>query len=209
MLREQKIEHESNADPDSATAPFNDRSLISNRQLREAFLSPQMEGYFRKNLPEVPATEILVRIEEALKFLNMATYCEGNIPVSQEIDDIWHYWILETKEYAKLCASLEGREFIHHCSNAYAESDTDATVTPANTLEQDVVMLGNYVRNYGPFEGNRIKYWLLANHLVNKSGMTIDQLNSWLVSGTTGMGNAPSATSSEGQTEPRTWHRTD
>jgi hypothetical protein len=33
-------------------------------------------------------------------------------------------------------------------------------------------MLGNYVLNYGPFEADCIKYWLLADHLVNKCGMT-------------------------------------
>jgi hypothetical protein len=66
------------------------RSEISNQQLREAFLSPQMEGYFRKKVPDVRAEELSVRVEETLKFLNLAEYCEGNIPVSQEIDDIGH-----------------------------------------------------------------------------------------------------------------------
>jgi hypothetical protein len=81
MLREQAV---------------NNRTAISNRQLTDAFLSPQMECYFHKKLPDVPAVELLIRIQEALKFLNLATYCEGNIPVSQVIDDIWHLWILET-----------------------------------------------------------------------------------------------------------------
>jgi hypothetical protein len=169
----------------------NKHTAISNGQLTEALLSPQMECYFRNKLPGVPAAELLIRIQEALKFLNLATYCEGNIPVSQEIDDIWHLWILETKEYAKLCASLEGGEFLHHCSNTYAQCDPATITAPVNTLEQDVAMLGNYVLNYGPFEADRIKYWLLADHLVNKSGMTLDQLNEWLISGTTMKGSAP------------------
>jgi hypothetical protein len=59
-----------------------------------------------------PSAEVYIRIEETLKFLNMATFCEGNIPVTQELDDIWHYWVLETREYAKLCVSLQGRDFI-------------------------------------------------------------------------------------------------
>jgi hypothetical protein len=188
MLREQTVDNNSKGNPGPVTPADVEpsakrRETISNQQLTETFLSPQMECYFRKKLPDVAATEVLRRIQEALKFLNMAIYCEGNIPVTQQIDDIWHLWILETKEYAKLCASLEGHEFLHHCSNTYAECDPEAVSTPANSLEQDVAMLGNYVLNYGPFEDDRVKYWLLADHLVSKCGMTTDQLNKWLMSG--------------------------
>jgi hypothetical protein len=157
---------------------------ISNQQLRDAYLSPQMECYFERKLSDVSAAEVGVRIEETLKFLNMATYCHGNIPVSQEIDDIWHYWILETNEYQKLCASLQGGRFIHHSSNVYAECSGEGNGAPKNDLEQDVAMLGNYVLNYGPFEEDRVKYWLLAAHLVDNCGLSVDQVNDWLTSGT-------------------------
>ena len=40
-------------------------------------------------LPELERAQVLVRVEEALKFLTLAFYSEGNIPVVQEIDDIW------------------------------------------------------------------------------------------------------------------------
>jgi hypothetical protein len=142
-----------------------------------------MKCYFEKKLPEVPAAEIDARIEEAVKFLNMAVYCEGNIPVSKEIDEIWHYWILETKEYAKLCAALQGRKFIHHSSNVYAECNRVVSEALDNDLGQGVAMLANYVLNYGPFQPDRVKYWLLATHLVEDCGMTIDHLNAWLTSG--------------------------
>jgi hypothetical protein len=153
---------------------------ISNQQLQDTFLSAQMKYYFEKKLPDVPAAELDVRIEETLKFLNMATYCDGSIPVSQEIDDIWHYWILETKEYDRLCASLQGRRFIHHSSTAYAEARDDGSERHKNSLEQEVAMLASYVLNYGPFEEGRIRYWLLASHLVDTCGLSVDQLNQWL-----------------------------
>jgi hypothetical protein len=164
--------------------------VISNQQLRTAFLSPQMKCYFEKKLPDVSSAELDVRIEEALKFLNMATYCRGSsVPVSQEIDDIWHLWILETKEYEKLCTLLQGREFIHHRSNTYAECSGDGAEVPPNDMEHDVAMLANYVRNYGPLEEDRVKYWLFAAHLVN-NGLTVDQLSQWLTSGTAAEGAA-------------------
>ncbi|HEX6679907.1 MAG TPA: hypothetical protein VF063_04605 [Gaiellaceae bacterium] len=156
---------------------------ISNQQLRDAYLSPQMECYFVRKMPDVSPAEVGVRIEEALKFLNIATYCHGSIPVTKEIDNIWHLWILETREYEKLCASLPGGTFIHHSSNVYAECSGDGAHAPTNDLEEDVAALGNYVLNYGPFEPERIRYWLLAAHLVDKCGLTVSQLNDWLRSG--------------------------
>lgn len=138
-----------------------------------------MRCYFERRLPDVPPAEVGVRIEETLKFLNIAVYCEGGIPVTKEIDDVWHYWILETREYQALCGLLQGRRFIHHSSNAYAECGREDSDALRNDLEQDVAMLADYVLNYGPFEADRVRYWRLAAHLVD-GGMSVEDLNMWL-----------------------------
>ena len=152
--------------------------MIAGEDLRNALLTPQMLQYFRRKFPQVPDGELEVRLEESLKFLNIAVFCRGNIPVSQEIDDIWHYWILQTREYARLCTRLQGNRFIHHSSNAY-DDGTDAAGRH-HDVEQDVVMLATYVLNYGPFEARRTRYWTFANHLLTDLGMSLDQLNDWL-----------------------------
>lgn len=155
--------------------------MITNRQLRSAFLSPQMRRYFEKKLPRLPRAEVRIRIEEALKFLNIAVYCKGNIPVSKEIDEIWHYWILETREYSRLCPLLQGRQFIHHSSTDYLGYTDRQTMAREAELARDVAMLGTYVLNYGPFEKRRVKYWPLAAHLVDKCGWSVRRLNQWLI----------------------------
>jgi hypothetical protein len=155
--------------------------IITNRLLREAFLSPEMWQYFKRKLPHIPVREVRARVEECLKYLNMATYCRGNIPVTQEIDDIWHYWILETMEYQRLCQRLTGCRFIHHRSNDYQES-RDKRFKSLNPIEWEVAMLLTYVTNYGPFKSDRVKYWRLADHLVTKRGWSVEQLNNWLES---------------------------
>lgn len=94
---------------------------ISNQQLRDVYLSEPMLHYFHKKLPQLTNVELLIRIEETLKFLAIANFCSGAIPVSREIDEIWHYWILQTQEYEALCLSLQRRKFIHHTSNDYVE----------------------------------------------------------------------------------------
>jgi hypothetical protein len=156
---------------------------ITNQQLRAAFLNPAMRYYFEKKLAPISRAEVRVRVEEALKFLNMAAYCHGSIPVSKEIDEIWHYWILETQQYKKLCRALQGGKFLHHRSNAYMEYFDKDIATRGNDLKHDVAMLSTYVLNYGTFKKDRVKYWLLATHLVEKCGWSVRQLNRWLASG--------------------------
>ena len=157
--------------------------MITNWQLRQAFLTPPMRHYFEKKLASVSRAELRIRIEEALKFLNMATYCHGSIPVSQEIDEVWHYWILETQEYRKLCRSLQGGKFLHHRSNAYTEYFDKEITSCGRDLSNDVAMLSSYVFNYGRFRKDRVRYWVLASYLVEKCGWSVRQLNDWLSSG--------------------------
>jgi hypothetical protein len=155
---------------------------ITNQQLTDTFLTPQMLHYFETKLAPLPPQEVSTRIEEALKFLNMATYFHGSIPVTKEIDDVWHYWILETREYSRLCSKLQGQEFIHHSSNVYLNYSAEQHRPAANDLEEEAAMLCSYVLNYGPFETDRVKYWVLAAYLIEKCRWTIGQLNDWLLS---------------------------
>jgi hypothetical protein len=155
--------------------------MITGHQLCDAFLNAPMRHYFRKKFPQLADPELRARIEETLKFLAIATYCSGAIPVSREIDEIWHYWILQTQQYEALCSSLPEGQFIHHTSNDYVEY-FDEDIRKHDNLPSDVRMLATYVANYGPFEQNRVKYWLLASHLVEECGWEIQQLNDWLAS---------------------------
>jgi hypothetical protein len=139
-----------------------------------------MECYFAKKLPALDRMELGIRIEETLKFLNIATYCHGNIPVTREIDEIWHLWILETNEYERLCRALQGGQFIHHSSNAYRNCSGEAALSCEDELDEKVAMLGTYVLNYGRFQADRLRYWTFAAHLVDDVGWSLGQLNEWL-----------------------------
>jgi hypothetical protein len=155
--------------------------VISGPQLREAFLDAPMWHYFKCKLRDVEEAELLLRIEETLKFLFIAGECTGSIPVSREIDDVWHLWILQTQEYMRLCEQLPQGSYIHHSSNDYLRW-FDPAVGEGQPLAEDVKMLALYVRNFGPFEPERVRHWLLAAHLVQRCGWTVGSLNDWLQS---------------------------
>ena len=139
-----------------------------------------MAHYFERKLADLPPAEVAARIEELLKFLNMTTHSHGAIPVNDEIDDAWHLWVMQTKQYSQLCHKLQGGKFIHHSSNEYEEyADKDVKTRPSD-LQRGVAMLRSYVVNYGPFEADRVKYWPLAAKVMRQLGWTLDRLNGWL-----------------------------
>lgn len=154
--------------------------MITNQQLRDAYLSPQMQFYFERKLAPLPAYQVQVRIEEALKFLNMAYDCNGDIPVSKEIDDVWHLWILETAEYDLLCSRLPHGAFLHHSSNDYALYTDPGAKQRKIARSQGVAILASYVMNYGPFASDRVKYWPFAARMMELLGWPLAQLNGWL-----------------------------
>jgi hypothetical protein len=154
--------------------------MMTNDQLGMAFLDAPMLHYFRCKFANLRADELQARIEETLKFLFISHQCTGAIPVNRDIDAIWHAWILETREYSTLCGRLPARAFIHHSSNDYLRY-FDPSVGERNDLMQEVKMLALYVANFGPFEAGRAKYWLLASHLMERCGWSVEQLNEWLL----------------------------
>ena len=158
--------------------------MITNERLRANFLTPAMKHYFDRKLAPLPSAEVDARIEELLKYLNMATHCHGGIPFSEEIDDVWHYWILQTKEYKSLCEKLDGSKFIHHSSNDYEEYvDPHFRERPLD-VTRAVSVLRSYVMNYGPFAPDRIRYWPVAQQVLERLGWTAERLNGWLLSTT-------------------------
>lgn len=89
--------------------------------LLERFLTPEMFVYFCQKSGLSPP-ETLRRIAEMLKFLILVRNFPGNIIFGKEIDEIWHLWVLQTREYEMLCAALPGGEIRHHCAREYPET---------------------------------------------------------------------------------------
>jgi hypothetical protein len=154
--------------------------MISNQQLRASFVTPAMAYYFERKLAPLPKADVDARVEELLKYLNLAAHCHGGIPFTDEIDDVWHLWIMQTKQYMQLCMKLQGGKFIHHSSNDYEEYVDKELRTRPIDLQRAVALLRAYVVNYGPFEADRVRYWTVADRVMKALDWTVDRLNTWL-----------------------------
>lgn len=152
---------------------------ISGSDLRNKLLEPGIEFYLRAKLPDVCQEELDARIEETLRFLYLSSECKGDIPVTREIDDLWHLLILQTAEYERLCRRLPGGQFIHHCSNQFLAYFGEGR-SGEGSLRNEVRMHALYVQNFGKFDSDRIRYWRLAAYLVQEVGWTTEELNDWL-----------------------------
>ncbi len=148
--------------------------MISGAELVAEHLSAPLRVYFDKKLASVAERERWIRIEEMLKFIVLMPHQRGPIPVIGEIDDVWHWFILQTEQYAEFCDKL-GHGFIQHSSNDYPNPDA-----PTPTLEDELQWLVSYVANYGPFDVERARYWRVAACLMSVQGWNIDELNDFV-----------------------------
>jgi hypothetical protein len=145
--------------------------MITNRQLRAAFVDDATLQYFRRKLPDIGEDEVRARLEETLKFLFIASACSGATPVTREIDEVRHLWILHTAE----CAPLREAPENGACGHFRGSPEAVGNRGP----REDVKMLALYVRNFGPLDPARVKYWLLATELMRR-GWSVGEINDWL-----------------------------
>jgi hypothetical protein len=130
----------------------------------------------RQNLSDRSDAELDVQIEECLKFLFIMSERNGGfIPLTQEVDEVWHELILQTLEYAELCAALPGHKFIHHQTLPFSEYTTMRT--EEQIVDEFLSWIPAYVGRFGAFTPERAQYWSFCKYLTEVLGVSLDQLN--------------------------------
>lgn len=157
---------------------MNNPRLISNKKLLNQYLTLPMEVYFYKKLPKENKQYIKLKIIELLKYLHLAHHTYGDIPFNDEIDDVWHLWILQTVQYQELIDKLPGKKFINHCSNDYADHRNPPSEEESVNLQ--ISYLASYVANFGDFTSETIKFWPMTSLLMNMLNVDLAGLNDYL-----------------------------
>jgi hypothetical protein len=141
-------------------------------------LLSEIPAEFRNRLQvkfELQTTDALRGITECLKMLSMASVGAKAFAylISQDLDNIWHELILETRLYHRVCSLLPGGQYVHH-------SAMDSTDHSADRQGQALATLATYVANFGPFEPSAKQWWPVLEFLCHELEIDLETLNSRL-----------------------------
>ncbi|GAA0461942.1 hypothetical protein [Streptomyces olivaceiscleroticus] len=98
------------------------------------------------------------------------------LPVEQEIDEFWHYLILQTREYRHLCEDrLPGKFFIEHRSIPYEEYQREPGREQA--AEEALRWIPLYCREFGPFDEGALPHWTVVRFLHEQLDMPLREIS--------------------------------
>jgi len=154
--------------------------VVSDQELLEKFVTLPLMRYFRAKLPTLKPEILERRLCELLKFLILVRFAPGRILFPKEIDDLWHYWILQTRQYAELCSRLPGGSLLYHSSNDYRESAQAEQVDRSEAIRRIISFFISYYRNFGPVTEERLECWPPLQKVMQQAGWDINELNAFL-----------------------------
>lgn len=158
-----------------------EQHVISDDALLRRFVSPQMMSYFQLKMPELGRDVLTRRVCELLKFLILVRFSPGRILFGKEVDEIWHFWILQTRQYAELCRKLPGKSFRHHSSTTYDQClASPPRQDVGEAVERIVSFFISYYRNFGPLAEDRIECWPTLRQVMQEAGWDLVGLNDFL-----------------------------
>ncbi|MFJ6749231.1 hypothetical protein ACIQNI_13720 [Streptomyces sp. NPDC091266] len=157
-----------------STAP-----LISADDLKELLGAPlhaEVVEYF-VGRTAAPREFVERQVTECLRYLYLVSRHRDQLsglflPVEQDIDEIWHYLILQTREYRAWCEErLPGRFFIEHRSIGYEEYQQEPGREQA--LEEALRWIPLYCREFGPFDEGALPHWTIVRFLHAQMGLSL------------------------------------
>ena len=124
--------------------------------------------------------QIRTKYLECLKYLFLVSKyhdkLEGKfMSLVQDIDEIWHFIIIQTRQYMKLCGRLPGKRFLHHQSLSF-ESYTSKKTYRKDNIKEMLAWIPLYVDNFGCFNLETGKYWKIVHYLNTSLNMSYDKI---------------------------------
>ncbi|MEU5208457.1 hypothetical protein [Streptomyces sp. NPDC020742] len=147
------------------------------RDLLSDALHTEVVAHFAAKNPELSREFVTRQVTECLRYLYLVSRHREHLgglflPVEQDIDEIWHYLILQTREYRALCEErLPGRFFIEHRSIAYEDYQQEPGREQA--LEEALRWIPLYCREFGPFDEGALPHWTIVRFLHQQMGLSL------------------------------------
>lgn len=159
------------------------RLRISADDLRDLLgdaLYTEVVDYFAAKNEELSREFVARQVTECLRYLYLVSRHRDQLgglflPVEQDIDEIWHYLILQTREYRALCEErLPGRFFIEHRSIAYEDYQQEPGREQA--LEEALRWIPLYCQEFGPFDEGALPHWTIVRFLHQQMGLSLPDI---------------------------------
>lgn len=146
--------------------------------LGDALHSEVVEHFAEKT--DAPREFVERQVVECLRYLYLVSRHRDRLsglflPVEQDIDEIWHYLILQTREYRTLCEErLPGGFFIEHRSIAYENYQQEPGREQA--LEEALRWIPLYCQEFGPFDEGALPHWTIVRFLHAQMGLSLTDI---------------------------------
>ncbi|MEU5159460.1 hypothetical protein AB0G74_07600 [Streptomyces sp. NPDC020875] len=124
--------------------------------------------------------EIEREVLECLRYLYLVSRHRDQLgglflPVDQHIDEIWHYLILQTREYRDLCENrLPGGFFVEHRSIGYEEYQQEPG--RERTIEEALRWIPLYCWEFGAFDEGALPHWTIVRFLHERLEMPLAEI---------------------------------
>lgn len=142
----------------------------------KSLVSPWMLKHLKDHFSELSDYEFNTRLEEFLKFMYLSSkYNESFFPLTDEIDELWHEYIVQTLEYAQLCQALPSKRFLHHQSGSLEEYTQ--IIDPKALVRRYLEWLPTYYLHFGAFTVETSKYWYIIDFLKTELHLDLDYIN--------------------------------
>ncbi|WP_329393424.1 hypothetical protein OHA45_05045 [Streptomyces lydicus] len=151
------------------------------RDLLGETLHTEVIDHFAVKSPDLPREYVLRQVTECLRYLYLVSRHREQLgglflPVEQDIDEIWHYLILQTREYRALCEErLPGRFFIEHRSIAYEDYQQEPGRERA--VEEALRWIPLYCREFGAFDEGALPHWTIVRFLHEQMDLSLTDIS--------------------------------
>ncbi|AJE85558.1 hypothetical protein SLNWT_5182 [Streptomyces albus] len=170
------------ADP-GATPTTGPRTAGTSAEDLRGLLGPELHEEVVRHFTattEHPRPYVERQVIECLRYLFLVSRYRERLaglflPVEQEIDEIWHYLILQTREYRALCEQrLPGGFFIEHRSIGY--EDYQEQPGREQLAEEALRWIPLYRAEFGPYDEGALPHWTIVRFLHRNLGLSLAEI---------------------------------
>lgn len=118
-------------------------------------------------------------LKEFLKFISIQSVTDPKfIPVNGDVDEIWHEFILQTRDYEEFCSEiLPGKRFIHHGSIGLGDYSDRENLDLDDLYVHCFEWLGLYAKNFGEFTSRQLRVWTALHFLTDEVKLSLEDIN--------------------------------